>query len=138
MISDGNESKRRKLIGETLQTWSRDEILRVFPELEPEDVVSVPMGATGEDLLLSDKALKLLNNVSVEMKNQKKGNKTLYQFMTQAKKQAKGMASQTRNTHTHAHTNSKGQPIIPQANQSAKQQTKQATCQPTNHTSNGP
>lgn len=49
MISDGNESKRRKLIGETLQTWSRDEILRVFPELEPEDVVSVPMGATGED-----------------------------------------------------------------------------------------
>jgi hypothetical protein len=89
MILDGNESKRRKLIGETLQAWSRDEILRVFPELAPNDVISVKMGATGEDLILSEKALKLLNNVSFEMKNQKKGNKTLYQFMTQAKKQAK-------------------------------------------------
>ena len=89
MLSDGNESKRLKLIGETLKTWSRDEILRVFPELEPEDVIPVLMGATGEDLILSEKASKLLNNVSFETKNQRTGNKTLYQFMTQTKKQAK-------------------------------------------------
>jgi hypothetical protein len=47
------------------------------------------MEATGEDLALSEKALKLLNNPSFEMKAHKKGNKTLYQYMTQAKKQAK-------------------------------------------------
>jgi hypothetical protein len=51
MTLDGNESRRRKLVGETLQTWSRDEILRVFPELNAENVISVPMGATGEDLI---------------------------------------------------------------------------------------
>ena len=89
MILDGNESKRRKLVGETLQTWSRDKILGAFPELCPEDVISVPMGATGEDLILSELALKLLNNPSFGMKAHKKGNKTLYQFMTQVKKQAK-------------------------------------------------
>ena len=89
MILDGNESKRRKLIGETLQAWSVSEILRVFPELAPNDVIFVKMGATGEDLALSEKALKLLNNPSFETKNHKKGNKMLYHFMEQAKRQAK-------------------------------------------------
>ena len=89
MILDSEEAKRRKLVGETLQTWSRDEILRVFPELVPDDVISVPMGATGEDLSLSEKALKLLSYPSFEMKNHKKGNKMLYHFMEQAKRQAK-------------------------------------------------
>jgi hypothetical protein len=45
MTLDGEEAKRRKLVGETLQTWSGDEIPRVFPELGPNDVISMKIWA---------------------------------------------------------------------------------------------
>ncbi len=46
----------------------RDAILSTFPQLEPDDVKSTSMGATGEDVLLSPAARKLVP-YQIECKN---------------------------------------------------------------------
>ena len=57
-----------KAKGRNLQKWVRDLILESFPQLEPDDVRSTSMGASGEDCLLSPAARKLFP-FSVECKN---------------------------------------------------------------------
>jgi len=57
--------------GRKLQQEIRDLILEHFIELEPDDVRSTSMGASGEDLLLSPAARKNIP-FSIECKNQEK------------------------------------------------------------------
>lgn len=57
-----------KAKGRKLQQWFRDEILKRFKSLEPDDVRSTSMGAGGEDIQLSPAARKLLP-LSIECKN---------------------------------------------------------------------
>lgn len=57
--------------GRKFQQQIRDSILETFPELEPDDVRSTPMGCIGSDLMLSPKAKKLFP-YDVECKNQEK------------------------------------------------------------------
>ncbi|PHS02810.1 MAG: hypothetical protein COA78_20425 [Blastopirellula sp.] len=54
--------------GRRLQQWTRDAILGNHPSLEPDDVRSTSMGASGEDVLLSPAARKLVP-FSIECKN---------------------------------------------------------------------
>lgn len=61
-----------KAKGRNFQKDMRDMILAAFPELEPDDVRSNPMGAPGEDLLLSPAARKLLKGIQIECKNCRK------------------------------------------------------------------
>lgn len=56
-----------KAKGRNLQKEVRNEILARFPMLEPDDVRSTSMGASGEDLQLSPLARRLLK-ISVECK----------------------------------------------------------------------
>jgi hypothetical protein len=65
-----------------LQQWARDQILARYPQLEPDDVRSCPMGSNGEDVQLSPAARKLFP-YSIECKA-RKSFKTLYDFLTQA------------------------------------------------------
>jgi hypothetical protein len=48
-----------KAKGRRLQQELRDALLAAFPSLEPDDIRSTSMGASGEDLLLSPAARKL-------------------------------------------------------------------------------
>jgi hypothetical protein len=48
-----------KAKGRRLQQEVRDALLAAFPSLEPDDIRSTSMGASGEDLLLSPAARKL-------------------------------------------------------------------------------
>lgn len=57
-----------KAKGRKLQQWTRDQILKRYLCLEPDDVRSTSMGASGEDILLSPAARKLLP-LSFECKN---------------------------------------------------------------------
>lgn len=59
-----------KAKGRRLQQQVRDMILEIFPELNADDVRSTSMGATGEDVLLSQAARKLLP-VVIECKNKR-------------------------------------------------------------------
>ena len=59
--------------GKRLQNKVRDLILEKFNQLEPDDVRSVTMGDSGEDILLSPAARKLFP-FSTECKNQEKRN----------------------------------------------------------------
>ncbi|OUW11933.1 MAG: hypothetical protein CBD26_00185 [Candidatus Pelagibacter sp. TMED166] len=59
--------------GKRLQNQVRDLILEKFNQLEPDDVRSITMGDSGEDILLSPAARKLFP-FSVECKNQEKLN----------------------------------------------------------------
>ena len=59
--------------GKRLQNKARDLILEKFNQLEPDDVRSVTMGDSGEDILLSPAARKLFP-FSTECKNQEKLN----------------------------------------------------------------
>ncbi len=59
--------------GKRLQNKVRDLILEKFNELEPDDVRSITMGDSGEDILLSPAARRLFP-YSVECKNQEKIN----------------------------------------------------------------
>ena len=59
--------------GKRLQNKVRDLILEKFNQLEPDDVRSVTMGDSGEDILLSPAARRLFP-FSVECKNQEKLN----------------------------------------------------------------
>lgn len=55
--------------GRKAQQKVRDAILSTFPQLEPDDVRSTSMGASGQDLLLSPAARKVFP-YSVEVKQQ--------------------------------------------------------------------
>lgn len=57
-----------KAKGRKLQQWVRDEILKRFPELHPDDVKSTSMGVNGEDVQLSPAAREKLP-IQLEMKN---------------------------------------------------------------------
>ena len=59
--------------GKRLQNNIRDLILEKFNTLEPDDVRSITMGDSGEDILLSPAARRLFP-FSVECKNQEKLN----------------------------------------------------------------
>ncbi len=59
--------------GKRLQNKVRDLILEKFNTLEPDDVRSITMGDSGEDIFLSPAARKLFP-FSVECKNQEKLN----------------------------------------------------------------
>ena len=59
--------------GKRLQNKIRDLILEKFNSLEPDDVRSITMGDSGEDILLSPAARRLFP-YSVECKNQEKIN----------------------------------------------------------------
>lgn len=58
-----------KVKGTDFQKETRDEILKVFPELSSRDIRSTPGGAPGEDLQLSSKAFDMLSELVVECKN---------------------------------------------------------------------
>jgi hypothetical protein len=49
-----------KAKGRKHQNYVRDELLKIFPELEYDDIVSTSMGVTGEDIKLSPAARKLI------------------------------------------------------------------------------
>jgi len=55
--------------GRKLQQTVRDRILEIFPDLTRRDVRSVPMGVSGTDIQLSEKAANIFP-FSVECKNQ--------------------------------------------------------------------
>ena len=59
--------------GKRLQNKIRDLILEKFDSLEPDDVRSITMGDSGEDILLSPAARRMFP-FSVECKNQEKLN----------------------------------------------------------------
>ena len=59
--------------GKRLQNKIRDLILEKFDSLEPDDVRSITMGDSGEDILLSPTARRVFP-FSVECKNQEKLN----------------------------------------------------------------
>ena len=67
--------------GKRLQNKVRDVILEKFDKLEPDDVRSITMGDSGEDILLSPAARRLFP-FSVECKNQEKIN--IWESLNQA------------------------------------------------------
>ena len=67
------KSRSAKNKGKRLQNKIRDLILEKFSTLENDDVRSITMGDSGEDILLSPAARKLFP-FSVECKNQEKLN----------------------------------------------------------------
>lgn len=78
-----------KAKGRLFQQEIRDTILKNFPHLEPDDVRSTSMGASGEDLQLSPAARKALGGIQVECKR-RKSFKTIYDYVEQAKGHGKG------------------------------------------------
>ena len=62
-----------KAKGRRLQQFVRDRFLEVFPSLQPDDVRSTSMGASGEDILLSPAAREVIP-FSTECKNVQKIN----------------------------------------------------------------
>ena len=73
--------------GKRLQNQIRDLILEKFNQLEPDDVRSITMGDSGEDILLSPAARKLFP-FSVECKNQEKLN--IWSALEQAENNSNG------------------------------------------------
>jgi len=67
------KTRSAKNKGKRLQNKVRDLILEKFNQLEEDDVRSITMGDSGEDILLSPAARKLFP-FSVECKNQEKLN----------------------------------------------------------------
>lgn len=92
-----------KAKGRRLQQETRDRVLATFPSLEPDDVRSTSMGASGSDLLLSPAARRLFP-FSVECKCVESLN--IWKALAQA---AKGATTGTtpivvfRRNHTPAH-----------------------------------
>lgn len=68
----GNIARRNKTIGRDFQKEVCQMILNKFQELTSDDVRSNPMGAQGEDILLSSSARKLLKNTQHECKSREK------------------------------------------------------------------
>lgn len=74
-----------KAKGRVLQQLVRDKILDTFPELEPDDVKSTSMGASGEDIQLSPAARRWFP-YSVECKS--RATISTYAWYQQAKANA--------------------------------------------------
>ena len=70
-----------KAKGRRLQQWVRDTLLKLLPSLEPDDIKSTSMGASGEDVQLSPAARKLVP-ISVECKA--RSTVGVYKFYDQA------------------------------------------------------
>jgi hypothetical protein len=68
-----NTPASRKAKGASLQRWIRDKLLEAFTHLQPDDVRSTSMGASGEDVLLSPRARESFP-YSIECKNVEKIN----------------------------------------------------------------
>ena len=78
-----------KAKGRKLQQWTAKQILSKFKELELDDCKSNPMGAHGEDVLLSPAARRLLG-ITLECKARK--SIAVYSYVDQATANApKGM-----------------------------------------------
>lgn len=77
----------RKARGRNLQKWVRDLLLSLAPSLEPDDVQSTSMGASGEDVKLSPAARRIYP-ISVECKNSEK--LSLWPAYEQAQANSKG------------------------------------------------
>ena len=77
----GISTASRKSKGRLLQQWTRDKILELNPELEPDDCKSTSMGAGGEDVQLSPAAREMVP-LSIECKARAKF--AGYAFMEQA------------------------------------------------------
>jgi len=78
-----------KAKGRKLQQWTVNKILARCPQLEPDDCKSNPMGAHGEDCLMSPAARSLLG-ITVECKARK--SLAVYSYYSQASANApKGM-----------------------------------------------
>jgi len=75
-------TKKRK--GAHLQNLVRDKILKAFPHLKPNDIVTAKNGQNGPDLKLSKVARRLVG-VNFECKHQNKLS-TVYSWYTQASK----------------------------------------------------
>ncbi len=71
-----------KAKGRKLQQWVVGALLRAFPSLGKRDARSTSMGASGEDVQLSEAAFKAFP-YSIECKN-RQANKTLYDWYKQA------------------------------------------------------
>lgn len=71
-----------KAKGRGLQNKVRDALLITFPTLEPDDVRSTPMGVTGEDIMLSPAARKLIP-YQIECKS--KATSQIHTYYDQAK-----------------------------------------------------
>ena len=67
------KTRSAKSKGRRLQNQIKELLLESFKELEPDDVRSITMGDSGEDILLSPAARRLFP-FSVECKNQEKLN----------------------------------------------------------------
>ena len=79
------KTQSAKAKGRRLQQWVRDQILKMVPSLEPDDVKSTSMGAGGEDVQLSPAARKKMP-ITVECKARK--SIAVYGFYDQAKDNA--------------------------------------------------
>lgn len=71
-----------KAKGRNLQKWVRDLILYVWNTLEPDDVKSTSMGASGEDVQLSPAARRVIP-YQIECKN--KARSQIHTYYEQAK-----------------------------------------------------
>lgn len=69
-----------KAKGRKLQQWTRDKLLEIFPQLQPDDVRSTTMGDGGEDVQLSP-AARALVPYQIECKN--KASIAVYSWLDQ-------------------------------------------------------
>lgn len=76
-----------KAKGRRLQQWVRDLLLKLAPSLQPDDIRSTSMGASGEDLLLSP-AARQVYPFSIECKNVERLN--IYDALAQSESNARG------------------------------------------------
>ena len=67
--------------GRILQKWIVEKLLALFPELTKDDIRSTSMGSTGEDVLLSTAAQKLIP-LSFEAKS--RASIAVYEWLDQA------------------------------------------------------
>jgi len=75
-----------KAKGRRAQQYVRDKLLSLFPQLEPDDVKSTSMGASGEDVQLSPSARKLAP-YQIEVKN--KATSQIHTYYEQAQTHGK-------------------------------------------------
>lgn len=82
------KTRSAKAKGRKVQNWLHDELHSLFPELEPDDIIPRQMGGSGEDIMLSPAARKLIP-CAFECKNVEK--LSLHAAMRQAEANANGL-----------------------------------------------
>lgn len=82
-----SKTRSAKAKGRRLQNTLRDMLQEAFPELEEDDIKSQTMGMTGEDIVLSPAARKVIP-YSFECKNQERVQ--IWRALTQALGNAEG------------------------------------------------